>query len=294
MIAKIRYFAKTTVPTFLGHPLWEGKRFSPFLRFAQLQLSYALGRHGSPQRWINGLALPLHRGDNGLTGNFYLGLHEFDTMAFTIHLLGAGDLFLDIGANLGSYSLLASGVCGARSIAFEPVPTTAKRLGKIIAINKLDHLIDARQLAITSPANANQPLLFSTDQGCMNAFVDSSYPGSTTTTAVSTLDLQCQGLAPTLLKIDVEGYENDLLQGARQTLTQPSVLAVIIEGQTLAVNRQFQELGFEDIQYDALQRRIQPHQRHSANRIWIRSDQRQSIQARLERAPRREVYCRPF
>ena len=92
----------------------------------------------------------------------------------------------------------------------------------------------------------------------------------------------------------MEGYENDLLQGARQTLTQPSVLAVIIEGQTPAVNRQFQELGFVDIQYDALQRRIQPHQRHSANRIWIRADQRQSIQAQLERAPRREVYGRPF
>jgi FkbM family methyltransferase len=294
MISKIRYFTKMTVPTFLGHPLWEGKRFSPFLRFAQLQLSYALGREGTPQHWFNGLVLPLRRGDTGLTGNFYLGLHEFDTMAFTIHLLDAGDLFLDIGANLGSYSLLASGVCGARSIAFEPVPTTAKRLDEIIAINKLDHLIDARQLALTSPVNANKPLLFSTDRGCMNAFVDSSYPGSTTTTAVSTLDLQCQGLAPTLLKIDVEGFENDLLQGASQTLAQPSVLAVIIEGQTQAVNRQFQELGFVDIEYNALQRRIQPHQRYSANRIWIRADQRQSIQSRLERAPIREVYGRPF
>ena len=163
-------------------------------------------------------------------------------------------------SNIGSYSLLASGVCRTRSIAFEPVPTTAKRLDEIIAINKLDHLIDARQLAITSPVNSNKPLLFSTDQGCMNAFVNSSYPDSTTTTEMSTLDLQCQGLAPTLLKIDVEGFENDLLQGASQTLDQPSALAVIIEGQTQAVNRQFQELGFVDIEYDALERRIQPHQ----------------------------------
>jgi FkbM family methyltransferase len=294
MIAKLRYFVKTTIPTFLEHPLWEGKRFSPFLRFAQLQLSYALGRDTTQQRWINGLALPLRKGDTGLTGNFYLGLHEFDTMAFTIHLLDAGDLFLDIGANLGSYSLLASGVCGARSIAFEPVPTTAKRLEEIIAVNKLDHLVDTRQLAISSPANANKPLLFSTDRGCMNAFVDSSYPGSTTTTLVSTLDLQCEGLKPTLLKIDVEGFENDLLQGARQTLSQPSVLAVIIEGQTQAINRQFQELGFVDIQYDALKRQIQPHQHLSANRIWIRANQYHSIQSRLDRAPRREVYGRRF
>jgi FkbM family methyltransferase len=293
MVVKIHYFAKTIVPTFLEHPLWAGKRFSPFMRFAQLQLSYALGLEPT-QPWINRLVLPLRKGDTGLTGNFYLGLHEFDTMAFTIHLLKPGDLFLDIGANLGSYSLLASGVCGAKSIAFEPVPTTAKRLGEIIAINKLNHLIESRQLAITSPVKNHKPLLFSTDRGCMNAFVDSSYPGATTTTAVSTLDIQCQGLNPTLLKIDVEGFENDLLQGARQTLGQPSVLAVIIEGQTETVNRQFQELGFVDIQYDALQRRIQPHQRTSANRIWIRADQRQSIQTRLDCAPRREVYGRPF
>jgi hypothetical protein len=101
-------------------------------------------------------------------------------------------------------------------------------------------------------------------------------------------------LEPTLLKIDVEGFENDLLQGARQTLSQPSVLAVIIEGQTQAINRQFQELCFVDIQYDALKRQIQPHQHLSANRIWIRANQYHPIQSRLDRAPRREVYGRRF
>jgi hypothetical protein len=57
-----------------------------------------------------------------LTGNLYAGLHEFSEMGFLLHLLRQNDLFVDVGANLGSYTVLASAVCQARNIAFEPVP----------------------------------------------------------------------------------------------------------------------------------------------------------------------------
>lgn len=79
-------------------------------------------------QWINDLILPLEKGDTGLTSAYYVGLHEFEDMAFAIHLLREDDTFVDVGANLGSYSLLASGVTKANSIAFEPVPTTYNRL----------------------------------------------------------------------------------------------------------------------------------------------------------------------
>ena len=59
---------------------------------------------------------------DGATGNIYAGLHEFADMAFTLHFLRPDDLFLDVGANIGSYTLLASGVCKARTISFEPDP----------------------------------------------------------------------------------------------------------------------------------------------------------------------------
>jgi hypothetical protein len=43
-----------------------------------------------------------------MSGNIYAGLHEFGDMAFVLHFLRAGDLFADVGANIGSYTVLAS------------------------------------------------------------------------------------------------------------------------------------------------------------------------------------------
>jgi thymidylate synthase len=60
----------------------------------------------------------------GATGNIYAGLHEFEDMAFLLHLLRSEDMFADVGSNIGSYTILASGVVGAKSVAFEPVPST--------------------------------------------------------------------------------------------------------------------------------------------------------------------------
>ena len=55
----------------------------------------------------------------GATGNIYAGLHEFVDMAFCLHLLRSGDLFVDVGANIGSYTVLASKVAGANSVTLE-------------------------------------------------------------------------------------------------------------------------------------------------------------------------------
>ena len=63
-----------------------------------------------------------------MTGNIYCGLAEFADMAFVLHVLRAGDLFVDIGANAGAYTLLASSVAGAKTTCFEPVPATYARL----------------------------------------------------------------------------------------------------------------------------------------------------------------------
>ena len=46
----------------------------------------------------------------GATGNIYCGLYEFLDMAFLLHFLRNGDLFGDIGSNIGSYTVLATGL----------------------------------------------------------------------------------------------------------------------------------------------------------------------------------------
>lgn len=58
-----------------------------------------------------------------------------------LHFLRPGDLFLDIGANVGTYTVLASGVCGGKIMAFEPDPRTLRHLQRNIELNQLENLV---------------------------------------------------------------------------------------------------------------------------------------------------------
>src|SRR5262245_35956083 len=102
-----------------SHPLTRDHRFAGFARFCRWQIESRFHREVIVP-WVGGVRLAVRRGMTGATGNLYAGLHEFVDMAFTLHFLRPSDLFLDVGANIGSYTLLASGVCRARTIAFEP------------------------------------------------------------------------------------------------------------------------------------------------------------------------------
>ena len=296
-LEKSRSFFRYSVPEFLAHPLWIGHRHSPFLRFARLQAFYAFGEKHIYMPWIGELMLPIRHKDSGLTGNYYLGLHEFRDMAFAAHLLRPGDLFVDIGANLGSYSLIASGVCSAFSIAFEPAPPTYKRLSKILQVNNLSDLVGTRPCALTSTdkATSSEALWFSTDRDTINSFVDSSYAGEKQVVPVSTLDKELSGKVPILVKIDVEGFEFDVLSGAANILSHESCFAVIIEGQADNVNAALLSMGFVDVGYDPLLRLLEevPH-RATSNKIWIKPSQKLEIANRLSSAPEREVYGRHF
>ena len=68
------------------------------------------------------------RGVTGAKGNIYTGLAELNDMAFVLHFCRPDFSFLDVGANVPAYTVLASGVCGARSHVFESVPATLAKL----------------------------------------------------------------------------------------------------------------------------------------------------------------------
>jgi len=65
--------------------------------------------------WINGSRFLVKNGEPGLTGNIYTGVHEFSEMGYLPHILRPEDMFFDIGANVGSYMILASSAVGART-----------------------------------------------------------------------------------------------------------------------------------------------------------------------------------
>ena len=51
--------------------------------------------------------LLVSRGMYGATQNVYCGLNDFEDMSFVLHYLRQDDIFLDVGANIGAYTVLA-------------------------------------------------------------------------------------------------------------------------------------------------------------------------------------------
>lgn len=166
-------------------------------------------------------------GMTGATGNIYTGLHEFSDMAFALHLLRKDDLFVDIGANIGSYTVLAASV-GAKSISIEPIKNAFDHLIRNIHLNDIGGSVDARQIGISSSSGT---LKFTNGLDTVNHVVNGQeQTGSNTCEVqVAALDDVIAGLKPVLIKIDVEGFEREVVAGAKKALAEKSLLAVIME-----------------------------------------------------------------
>ena len=130
------------------HPLASRDLTGTVLCFLRWQLGTRLLAMPVVFPWIGHTSLVIERGMTGATMNVYCGLHHTADMAFVLHLLRPGDCFLDIGANVGTYTVLASGVAQAHSITLEPIPATFPRLQRNLRPNDLNALVDGHCLAV--------------------------------------------------------------------------------------------------------------------------------------------------
>lgn len=231
-------FART-VAFILSHPLAKRRPIASLSAFIKWQLGSRLVPGPVVCPWVNGSQILVHRGETGLTGNLYAGLHEFDDMAFLLHLLRQEDLFIDVGANVGAYTVLACSAIGARGFAFEPVPSTFARLLDNVRLNRADDRVRCVNKAV---AEAPGTIAFSSaDDTTNHALAAEERRGDAIEVEVTTLDHALAGCSPTLMKIDVEGYETLVVRGGEATLAAPSLLAVIME-----LNGHGKRYGFAD------------------------------------------------
>lgn len=269
------------------HPLCRGRLTSAFGRFVRWQVASRV-RTEIEVEWIEGAKLLVRRGMAGATGNIYCGLHEFVEMGFLLHLLQPGDLFLDIGANIGSYTILASKVCGARAVAFEPDPETAKALRRNIAVNHLDGLATVREIALGGHTG---DVAFTIGLDTMNR-VARSDDKTVRMVPVRCLDDIPEAAAPTLIKLDVEGFEEQVLAGASRVLASPSLLAIQSELCSSLLQKTLKSFDFEPMFYDPFRRDVSstPFGYNTSNSIFIRNIE--AVTRRLVQAPSRIVVGR--
>lgn len=273
-----------TLKFILGHPMNRGRPVATLARFAKWQLMSRL-RDEVMFEWFNGARLVVRNGMTGATGNVYCGLHEYADMAFVLHLLRDEDLFLDLGANIGSYTVLASRVCGARSITIEPDPGTLIALRRNVAVNGIKDRVEIIETALGASHGVCR---FSIGLDTTNRILGGGQEAGRNV-RLTPLDDIVGNRTPTMIKMDVEGYEAEVLKGAQKTLQKASLVAVETETSDAEVIHALTKAGFEPWYYDPVSRELsgEPQNILTSNALFIRDIAH--VRRRLIEAPVRKI-----
>jgi FkbM family methyltransferase len=213
-----------------------------------------------------GLRLRCYPDSNSASAIMYFGPRfDYNEMIFTQRYLRQGDGYLDVGANVGAYTIFAAALIGDTGLihAFEPSPIAALRLRENIGLNGLSFVV-VHEAAVCQHAGTVQ---FLTDFDVSNA-VSSGTSGDGSTIGVRAVRLDdVLGKASLAMgKLDVEGSEVSALLGAEAHLraANPPVWQVeVIDGQLRKQGTSRRELqglfedhGFRFARFDAGRARL--------------------------------------
>ena len=151
-----------------------------------------------------------------------------------------GDVFYDIGSNVGAYGLLAAKVKKATVIAFEPAFFNYVSACRNVLINGCHDKISVFPFAISSKTQADYFNYADLNTGSANHSLGepinyrnehfvAMYRQPVIAYALDDLISQFDFPVPSHLKIDVDGTEMDLLMGAQKTLENPLLRTIMIE-----------------------------------------------------------------
>lgn len=172
--------------------------------------------------------------------------HEYLILRHYFLSVDKDTVFFDIGANIGLHTsavghlMLLRG--GGKIVSFEPEPTVYDLLKKNTELNNIQDMVTIEQVAVSSVtglANFSRDF-YSTATGCLSEVSKETFghkltgqPSSFMQVKTTTIDEYCitKNVYPTLVKIDVEGAEDLVLQGMLNTLSV-NLPDIIIDGCT--------------------------------------------------------------
>lgn len=138
------------------------------------------------------------------------------------HLMGGvrpGDVIVDVGAYIGLYTIALAKRVGptGRVVAFEPDKANFTALSENVALNSMQKRVDLRPLAV---GETNGPVNFA-DRAASDSCVSNIAGPSRATIECVSLDQVFANERVDILKVDVEGYEEKVIQGATDMLRDP-------------------------------------------------------------------------
>jgi len=154
--------------------------------------------------------------------------YEPQETAIVSSLLTEGCVMIDVGANIGYFTLLAAEQCGNSGsvLAFEPDSRNREYLLKNV-LNGSHENVEIHSEAVSS-TEGSRPLYISGTNYGRHSFAAANVPNRVARAFVSTttLDVAAKDISLScelVIKMDVEGAEGDVLRGAKETLSRPAV-----------------------------------------------------------------------
>jgi len=195
------------------HPANEGKRLRALGRAASFQVRARVLHRRTIARlgWRSRIWADLHR--RAASKVVYANPPDYPEMLVWRRVLQPGDLFVDVGANVGSYSIWAAEL-GAEVIALEPAEDTFALLKENADLNR--YPIRAIKAAAGSTCGTAR---FTSGRDTVNRLD----PDGSEDTSMVTLDSIIEHRSVSGLKIDVEGFELEVLRGCERALADGRV-----------------------------------------------------------------------
>jgi FkbM family methyltransferase len=139
-----------------------------------------------------------------------------------------GDIAWDIGANMGLYTKILSTLVGEKGFvrAFEPHPKTFSKLKENIKNTN----IEIHNIGFS--AKVEKVKFSDSNNHELNSIMDNSYTGKFLEVNITTIDkviIEKNWRIPNVIKIDVEGYELDIIKGMNLTLYDKNLRFLLIE-----------------------------------------------------------------
>jgi FkbM family methyltransferase len=154
-----------------------------------------------------------------LQRDFLFGLYDRRELDLVREHLGDGD-FVDVGAHVGLYTVAAALHGPGRVLAFEPNPSAREQLGENLALNECANVLVVPMAVGDAPGAALLHVPMTPDPSFSSLAGGRFAEGEPIDVEVTTVDseVEAAGLAPSVVKIDVEGGELAVVAGMQRTL----------------------------------------------------------------------------
>lgn len=159
---------------------------------------------------------------------------EPETVAWLDTSVRSGDTVYDIGSNIGAYSLIAAHLAGAdgRCYAFEPGSSNFAKLVKNMFLNGFQDRMVPFNLGLAAETRLETLAYSNPSAGAAMHTFGADAPSGGQTVVAYRLDafVETFGLrSPNLLKVDVDGSEVAVLEGAGTLLAQEELRSILVE-----------------------------------------------------------------